>query len=567
MEKRAILAIVLSLLVVVVWSIFLAPPSPPGDVSPVEREARRAPSTARPLPPSPLTSVPLTVHTSSAVQVMVDTGVAQLTLTGLGAGVESVRLLDYHTTLAQDAAPFVIAPPPEAATVPLETRLQLGACTERLGQLVFVPVSPLTKVRLSPARPDATIVFRSELGAGVCSTDEVVVQRTYRFRYNSYVFEVSTAVEGLHPPAGSTMTLLWGPGLLPEEADGVERRGQIKPTPRSYAGGKVHEAPKESEASVSQGQVDWVALGDTYFTVVLLPQDPPADAAVMRRVEMRRRGEEARQVFEVGVRTPLNQDLKPQTVQIYVGPKSQPLLTEVEPSLGKHLIDLGFFSVLARPMLQLLILVNNVVRNYGITIILVTIVIKIIFFPLTHKSYKSMQGMQKLQPKMKELQARYKDDRQGLNQAMMQLYRGEKVNPMGGCLPMLLQIPVFFAFYNALLYSIELRHAPFICWETSLFWVGRGICDLSVYDPTYITPVLMGASMFLQQRMTPTTADPMQAKMMQFMPLMFMMFFLKAPAGLVVYWLVNNILSIAQQVITNRLKRQETAGAKVVSKE
>ena len=185
----------------------------------------------------------------------------------------------------------------------------------------------------------------------------------------------------------------------------------------------------------------------------------------------------------------IGQDLRPQTVQIYVGPKSQPLLTEVEPSLGKHLIDLGFFSVLARPMLQLLILVNNVVRNYGITIILVTIVIKIIFFPLTHKSYKSMQGMQKLQPKMKELQARYKDDRQGLNQAMMQLYRGEKVNPMGGCLPMLLQIPVFFAFYNALLYSIELRHAPFICWETSLFWVGRGICDLSVYDPTYITPV------------------------------------------------------------------------------
>ena len=181
MEKRAILALVLSLLVVVGWSIFLAPPAePPGDMAPVEREARRAPETTRPLPPSPLTSVPLTVHTSSAVQVMVDTGVAQLTLTGLGAGVESVRLLDYHTTLAQDAAPFVIAPPPEAATVPLERRLQLGACTERLGQLVFVPVSPLTKVRLSPDRPDATIVFRGELGAGVCSTDEVVVQRTYQ---------------------------------------------------------------------------------------------------------------------------------------------------------------------------------------------------------------------------------------------------------------------------------------------------------------------------------------------------------------------------------------------------
>jgi YidC/Oxa1 family membrane protein insertase len=131
-----------------------------------------------------------------------------------------------------------------------------------------------------------------------------------------------------------------------------------------------------------------------------------------------------------------------------------------------------------------------------------------------------------------------------------------------------MQIPVFFAFYNALLYSIELRHAPFICWEASIWWLGRGICDLSVYDPSYITPLLMGASMFLQQRMTPmTTADPTQAKIMQFMPLMFLFFFLKAPSGLVLYWLVNNVLSIVQQIIINRMGEQEEARAKVVSQE
>ncbi|WP_143300978.1 membrane protein insertase YidC, partial [Candidatus Entotheonella palauensis] len=234
-------------------------------------------------------------------------------------------------------------------------------------------------------------------------------------------------------------------------------------------------------------------------------------------------------------------------------------------SLGK-LIDLGFFSVMARPMLRLLVWVNDWVQNYGITIILVTILIKIVLWPLTQTSYKSMKGMQKLQPKMKELQTLYKDDKQALNRAMMDMYREQKVNPLGGCLPMLLQIPFFFAFYNALLYSIELRHAPFICWDANLLWVGHGICDLSTYDPSYITPLLMGASMFLQQRMTPmTTADPMQARMMQFMPLMFLLFFLWAPAGLVIYWLVNNVLSIAQQTLINRTGNEEAEKAEAVS--
>jgi YidC/Oxa1 family membrane protein insertase len=234
--------------------------------------------------------------------------------------------------------------------------------------------------------------------------------------------------------------------------------------------------------------------------------------------------------------------------------------------LGK-LIDLGFFSLLARPMLQLLIAVNSWVHIYGVTIILVTILIKMVLWPLTNTSHKSMRAMQKLQPKMKELQTMYKDDRQGLNRAMMDLYREQKVNPMGGCLPMVLQIPVFFAFYNALLYSIELRHAPFICWDTSIWWVGRGICDLSVHDPSDITPLLMGASMFLQQRMTPvtTTVDPMQAKMMQFMPLMFLFFFLKAPAGLVIYWLLNNLLTIAQQFIINRMSEQKETRAELAN--
>jgi len=471
-------------------------------------------------------------------------------LTSQGASVKAVQLHAYSTTLAKGAPPIEIAPVPGATTLPLTAELSMDQRITALGQVVFTPSQ--TEVTLSTAQPEQTVAFRGELGDGR------TVHRLYRFHYSDYTFEVSTWVEGLQPPAGSSMFLLWGPGLLRHTQD-VGRQGQTGEQPRSYVSGKVlHEAPKKpGESQVEQGQVAWTALADTYFAAVLMPKEPASDAVIARRLE----GD----TLEVGLRTPLTQDRARQTVRVYVGPKSQPLLEAAEPSLDK-LIDLGFFSPLARPMLQFLRLLNGLVHNYGVTIMLATILIKIAFWPLTQTSYKSMQAMQKLQPKLKELQVVYKDDKQALNRAMMQLYREHKVNPMGGCLPMVLQIPVFFAFYNALLYAIELRHAPFVCWETELWWIGRGICDLSVYDPSYVTPVLMGITMFVQQKMTPTTGDPTQAKVMQFMPLIFLMFFLKAPAGLVIYWLVNNVLSIAQQLLINRTYNPNMVKPAVVSK-
>jgi YidC/Oxa1 family membrane protein insertase len=484
------------------------------------------------------------------VFVTVDTGVARFTLTSQGASVRAVQLQAYHTTLAKGAPPIEIAPVPGSTTLPLHAELSMEQRVIALGQVVFTPSQ--TEVTLSASQPEGTVAFRGDLGNGR------TVHRLYRFHHTNYTFEVSTWVEGLQPPVGSSMLLLWGPGLL-RHVDDVGRQGQTAEHPRSYVSGKVlHEAPKKpGETQIEQGQVAWTALADTYFAAVLMPREPAGDAVMARRLD----GD----TLEVGLRTPLTQDQAKQTVRVYVGPKSQPLLEAADPSLDK-LIDLGFFSPLARPMLQFLRLLNGLVHNYAVTIILTTILIKIAFWPLTQTSYKSMQAMQKLQPKLKELQVVYKDDRQALNRAMMQLYREHKVNPMGGCLPMVLQIPVFFAFYNALLYSIELRHAPFICWDTELWWIGRGICDLSVYDPSYITPVLMGVTMFIQQKMTPTTGDPAQAKIMQFMPLMFLMFFLKAPAGLVVYWLVNNVLSIAQQLFINRTYAPDMAKTVVPSK-
>lgn len=555
MEKRAVLAIVLSLTVVVLWSIFFAPAPPgPGPELPAPPPATTPAPAGRPgavAPQSESVAAPSAAASANpATLVTVDTGVARLTLSSQGAGVQAVQLTAYHTTLAPGAPPVEIAPVPGAATLPLTAELHTEQRLTSFGQVVLTPSQ--TELRLSASQPEGQIAFRGDLGDGR------TLHRTYRFRHTEYAFEVSTWIEGGMLPAKSAMVLLWGPGLL-RHTDDVSRQGQTAEHPRSHINGKVvEEAPaKAKDSKWTPGAVTWTALSDTYFTAALLPKAPAGDAALARRLE----GD----ILEVGVRTPLTAEQPRQTVRVYVGPKVQALLAAVDPALEK-VIDLGFFAPLARPMLQILRFLNSFLHNYGVTIILATVAIKLIFWPLTQLSAKSMQAMQKLQPKLKELQVVYKDDRQRLNQAMMQLYRENKVNPMGGCLPMVLQIPVFFAFYNALLYAIELRNAPFVCWQTEVWWIGRGICDLSVYDPSYITPVLMGVTMFVQQKLTPMAGDPMQVKIMQFMPLIFLIFFLNAPAGLVIYWLVNNILSIAQQMLVNRSAALPEAGTTALSK-
>jgi YidC/Oxa1 family membrane protein insertase len=182
------------------------------------------------------------------------------------------------------------------------------------------------------------------------------------------------------------------------------------------------------------------------------------------------------------------------------------------------------------------------VHNYGVAIILMTILIKLLFWPLGNLSYKSMREMQKIQPKINELRQKYKNDQAKLGQETMALYKSHKINPLSGCLPILIQLPVFIGLFNALLYAIELRHSPLFFW----------IQDLSAKDPYYITPILMGITQFIQQKMTPTMGDPMMAKMMLFMPLVLTIFFLNFPSGLVIYWLFNNILSIGQQFYINK---------------
>jgi YidC/Oxa1 family membrane protein insertase len=250
----------------------------------------------------------------------------------------------------------------------------------------------------------------------------------------------------------------------------------------------------------------------------------------------------------------------------YLGPKDQKALS----AAGSHLtaaIDLGWFAFLARPLAWLLRLFHGFVGNYGVAIILVTILIKIVLWPLTAKSYKSMKQMQKLQPRVQEIREKFKDDPQTMNREMLQLYRTFKVSPLGGCLPMVLQIPFFIAFYRVLDYALELRGAPFALWiydlsaPDRLFHFGFSIPFVAQPTGIPVLTLLMGATMIWQQKMTPAMGDPMQAKIMMLLPIIFIVALLNMPSGLVLYWLVNNILSIFQQKLINRPEKEKPLDA------
>ena len=241
---------------------------------------------------------------------------------------------------------------------------------------------------------------------------------------------------------------------------------------------------------------------------------------------------------------------------LFVGPKLQAQLEQVTPTL-KLTVDYGWLTILSEPLFWLLSKIHGFVGNWGVAIILVTILIKLVFYKLTETSGRSMAKMREIQPRMKALQERYKDDRQQLSQAMMELYKREKVNPAAGCLPILIQMPFFLAFYWVLLESVEMRQAPFALWIT----------DLSSRDPYFILPLIMGAAMFFQMKLNPAPADPVQAKVMQIMPIVFTGFFAFFPSGLVLYWVTNTILSIAQQWRINKVVHAEAARRKSGRKE
>lgn len=310
----------------------------------------------------------------------------------------------------------------------------------------------------------------------------------------------------------------------------------IREEDKNYAKYDFGDMEDESIRTTVQG--GWVAMVQHYFVSAWVP--PAEDKNVF---SLRKRSTKDLYLMDF---TGRRLSVAPggfgeYRAQFYVGPKDQQRLSELADYLDLT-VDYGVLWMLAKPLFAGLKMIQSVLGNWGWSIILLTLVIKIFLYPLSAASLKSMAKMRNLQPEMARLKELYGDDRQKMSQELMGLYKKEKVNPAGGCFPMLLQMPVFLALYWVLLESVEIRHSPWIFW----------IQDLSAKDPFFVLPIIMGASMMLMQKMQPMPTDPMQAKVMQFLPIMFTFFFMIFPAGLVLYWTVNNLLSMAQQWYVNR---------------
>jgi YidC/Oxa1 family membrane protein insertase len=373
----------------------------------------------------------------------------------------------------------------------------------------------------------------------------VKVIKTYTFTRGSYVIGVDTKIENV----GTTPVT---PSVYME----LVRDDQPVETPRfshTFIGPAVYtdqhhfqkmtfgDIDKNKEDFVNSADNGWIAMVQHYFASAWIPQQGAKRDIYVEKIDPA--------LYRVGVKQPVATIAPGQSVDVsarlFAGPEEERMLEGIAPGL-ELVKDYGWVTIIAKPLFWVLEKIHSYVGNWGWSIVLVTLLIKAVFFPLSAASYKSMARMKAITPRMQALRERFKGDPQKMNSALMELYKTEKVNPFGGCLPVVIQIPVFISLYWVLLSSVEMRGAPWILW----------IHDLSQQDPFFILPVLMAVSMFLQTRLNPTPPDPVQAKMMMFMPIAFSVMFFFFPAGLVLYYVVNNVLSIAQQYYITRMMGQ-----------
>ncbi len=379
------------------------------------------------------------------------------------------------------------------------------------------------------------------------------IERDYSFVKDSYLVDLVVRVKNISAAPLQGAAELHQTGV-PFRKSTTSNRFQFS-GPAYYLGEDLEEMDAdlyETGPKTITAKMDWAAYEGTYFMNAILPDPATVDSLTVQSA--------TEDVVKMKVSSTLDTlqpgETKEYVYKLYFGPKRLSTLKDVGYNLDKA-VNFGYFDVIAKPTLYLLNLFYSMVKNYGIAIILVTVIFKAAFWPITQRGLKSMKNMQKLQPKMVKLKEKYKGDPARMNQEVMNLYKTYKVNPLGGCLPMALQIPVFFALYKVLLMCVELRHAPFMLWISDLSAPDRlfiGV-DLPYLGGIPVLTLLMGASMFLQQKMTPTTADPTQAKIMMFLPVLFTFMFVNFASGLVLYWFVNNLLAILQQYLINRQKK------------
>ncbi|MFH1080005.1 MAG: membrane protein insertase YidC [Pseudomonadota bacterium] len=529
MDKKALIAIVLSILVVFIYQTYFAPPPKQPDTK--TKETPTAPAAKQAMAPAPerKTTTPDKAKpaVASAVipekEIVVDTKLYKAVFTTKGGTLKSFKLKDYRKTPAKNAELIDLVQIKGGMPGPLGMTFAESDIAIPADGMYETAITALDLIKT----PD-----RNRLTLSQTYPSYIKVEKIYTFNPSGYNLELEVRVDNLSgAPINQNALLSWHEYVDPKtETDSYTHEGPVIFVAKNVEREEVKKITKEK---IFGPDVSWGGFETKYFIAAMIPQNPSLTSLVV--------SQDDRNMVTTSLKGPKHLIPAGQTglfsYTLFLGPKDYSILKASGVGL-ENAIDFGsWMKWLAMPMLVVLKYINNFIHNYGITIIILTILIKFAFWPLGNKSYKSMKEMQKLQPQLTAIREKYKDDKQKAGQETMALYKSHKVNPLGGCLPMVVQIPVFFGLYKTLLYAIELRHAPFFWW----------IQDLSDKDPYYITPIIMGATMFIQQKMSPPAGEPMQQKIMLIMPVVFTFLFLNFPSGLVIYWLFNNILSIGQQ--------------------
>jgi YidC/Oxa1 family membrane protein insertase len=468
--------------------------------------------------------------------VVVETDLYRIHISTSGGDLRQVDLLDYPENTTADSPPFRLLNDSLPNLFVMQSGLRSTTGTEPTHHITYRAQQTRYTMPASANTLEIPLSWRSPEG--------VEIIKRYIFHRGSYVIDLEHEVRN---GSGSDWTGREYRQLQRTQNAEVGQSSFI----HTYMGGVIYSPEEKYEKikfeDMTKQDLDrtitggWAAMLQHYFLGAMIPEPDEADRYYSKTLSNER--------YVIGLISP------PRTVatdassvfktRLYIGPKLQDEMKQVAPGL-ELTVDYGVLTVLAQPLFWLLKTIHRIVGNWGWAIVLVTVIIKLAFYKLSETSYKSMANMRRMAPRLQSLKERYGDDRQKLNQAMMELYKKEKINPLGGCLPIAVQIPVFIALYWMLLESVELRQAPFMLWIT----------DMSAPDPFYVLPLLMGATMLIQQKLNPAPMDPIQAKVMMVLPVVFTVFFAFFPSGLVLYWVVNNTLSITQQwVITRRIER------------
>lgn len=551
-NQRLFLFVALSFVVLLLWQSWMEDYGPASQVETAVVENAQSPATATALPagsadtadipgaPADMATMERALPDTDVLKkgqfIDVTTDLFHIKIDTTGGDLRQADLLDYKATTDPDSPPFRLLNDSLPNLFVIQSGLRASVGTEPTHHVVYTAEQGSYRMADDADELQVSMIWRSPEG--------VEVVKRYIFHRGSYAV-------GLQHEVRNNSTAEWqGRQYRQLQRTQVAETGQSSFI-YTYMGGVIYSPEEKYEKITFEDMLDekldrsitdgWAAMLQHYFLGALIPASAETDRYYTNTLSSAR--------YVIGMISP-NREVAPGSSALYettifIGPKLQDEMKQLAPGL-ELTVDYGLLTVLAQPLFWLLKTLHGLLGNWGWAIVCVTILIKLAFYKLSETSYKSMANMRKLAPRMKTLKERYGDDRQKMNQAMMEMYKKEKINPLGGCLPIVVQIPVFIALYWVLLESVELRHAPFILWIT----------DMSSPDPYYILPLLMGATMLIQQRLNPAPMDPIQAKVMMMLPIVFTVFFAFFPSGLVLYWVVNNTLSIAQQwMITRRIER------------